>query len=61
MPPAVVSVMAGAMKLFAIYLFVIDNSEQKLPTPMMSFHCLSEVWILVCLSSEAIGLGIRDE
>jgi hypothetical protein len=53
--------MACAIQLFAGCLFIIGDSEQKQPRPVINIHCLSEVWMLICLPSETIGFRIREE
>jgi hypothetical protein len=53
--------MADAIQLFTGCLFVISDSEQTRPRPVISLCCLSEVWISVCLPSEMIRFGIWDK
>jgi hypothetical protein len=58
---ATFSVLADAIQLFIDCPFAIGDSASKRPKPVISFCFLSDVWMLVCLPSEAIGFGLRDQ
>jgi hypothetical protein len=53
--------MAGAIQLVPGCSCVICDLDQKRPRPVISFRCLSEVWILICWPSEMIGFGHQEE
>jgi hypothetical protein len=60
-PPTIVFLITGITWVFTGCTFAIGDLEQRNLRPGISFHCLSEVWMLVCISVVKIGSYISDK